>query len=352
MKILQKIIIGIGCVFMASCASSRNLVIEYQQPAEVTFPKNVTRILVINNTVPQNSAFGVKHTFNENPIEPITVSVDSAAFNTVNSLSYELDKNNFFTKVVVLSESLRDDDKFEVPSRLNNNIVNELALQAGADAIVSLDHQIYNTDIALIDNKIGLRKGSVKVRGFCLFNIYIPFKDKTHMASMRYVDSITWHNDDVSMRRGDVRELVNSEYASTAVCATGAMMGNRIAKKIIPIWIAENRKLYSSYQTDWMAADANLRRDKWDDAVFVWEKIYHKTGSPKNKAKAANNIAVAYELTDDYEQALDWINKAQQALVAKGQNNETTLQKELSIYRKALEKRIEQSNELNLQLRD
>lgn len=338
-------------MLMASCASTRNLTIEYQRPAEITFPENVTRILVINNTVSQDPTFGVKHTFNGHPIEPIAVSVDSAAYYTVNSLSYELNKNNFFTKVTVLNESLRGDDKFELPGRLDNNIVNELALQAGADAIISLDHQIYNSQISLIDNKIGLKNGSIKVRGFCLFNVYIPFREKTYMTSMRYVDSLTWRNDDVSTRRDDIKELINSEYAATVVCATGSMMGGRMANKIIPVWIADNRKVYSSYQSDWMAADANLRKDKWEEAVLIWEKIYNKSSSGKSKAKAANNIAVACELNDNYEQALDWIKKAQQVLGDKGRNSGTTLQKELSAYHKALEARIEQSKELNSQLR-
>ena len=352
MNTLQKIIIlSIGCMLMASCASTRNLTIEYQRPAEITFPENVTRILVINNTVSQDPTFGVKHTFNGHPIEPIAVPVDSAAYYTVNSLSYELNKNNFFTKVTVLNESLRGDDKFELPGRLDNNIVNELALQAGADAIISLDHLIYNSQISLIDNKIGLKNGSIKVRGFCLFNVYIPFREKTHMTSMRYVDSLTWRNDDVSTRRDDIKELINSEYAATVVCATGSMMGGRMANKIIPVWIADNRKVYSFYQSDWMAADANLRKDKWEEAVLIWEKIYNKSSSGKSKAKAANNIAVACELNDNYEQALDWINKAQQVLGDKGRNSGTTLQKELSAYHKALEARIEQSKELNSQLR-
>ncbi|MGL5563686.1 MAG: DUF6340 family protein [Tannerellaceae bacterium] len=340
-----------GCILMVSCASTRNLAIEYQRPAEITFPQNVTRILVINNTVPQEPTFGVKHTFNGHPIEPINVPVDSAAFYTVNSLSYELNNNNFFTKVTVLNESLRGDDKFELPGRLDNDVVNELALQAGADAIISLDHQIYNSQISLIDNKVGLKNGSIKVRGFCLFNVYIPFREKTHMTSMRYVDSLTWRNDDVSTRRDGIKEIINSEYAATVVCATGSMMGNRMADKIVPVWIADNRKVYSSYQSDWMAADASLRKDKWDDAVSVWEKIYEKSSSAKSKAKAANNIAVACELNDDYQQAVDWLNKAQQILRSKGENKEASLQKELNLYRKALETRIEQSKELNSQLR-
>lgn len=352
MNALQKImILSMGFVLMASCASTRNLSIEYQRPAEITFPENVTRILVINNTVPQDPTFGVKHTFNGHPIEPINVPVDSAAFYTVNSLSYELNNNDFFTKVTVLNESLRSDDKFELPGRLDNNIVNELALQAGADAIISLDHQIYNSQVSLIDNKVGLKNGSIKVRGFCLFNVYIPFREKTHMKSMRYVDSLTWRNDDVGTRRDDIKELINSEYAATVVCATGSMMGGRIANKIIPVWIADNRKVYSFYQSDWMAADANLRKDKWDEAIFIWEKIYKKSSSSKSKAKAANNIAVACELNDNYHQALEWINKAQQVLSSKGNNKDATLQKELELYRKALDKRIEQSKKLNSQLR-
>lgn len=352
MNTLQNImILSLVCFFMASCGSSRNLAIEYQRPAEITFPENVTRVLVINNTVPQNPTFGVKQVFNGHPIEPLAIPVDSAAFYTVNSLSYELDKNNFFTKVTVLNESLRGDDKFELPGRLDDNIVNELALQAGADAIISLDHQIYNSQISLIDNKVGLKNGNIKVRGFCLLNVYIPFKEKTHMKSMRYVDSLTWRNDDMNTRRDDIRELINSEYASTVVCATGSMMGSRIANKIIPVWIADNRKLYSSYQSDWMAADANLRKDKWDEAVSIWEKIYDKSSSVKIKAKAANNIAVVCELNDNYDQALDWINKAQQVLRTKDRNNETTLQKELNAYHKALVLRIDQSKQLNSQLR-
>lgn len=352
MNVLQKIIVfSLGCVLMASCSSSQNFAIEYQRPAEVTFPENVTRVLVINNTVPQDSTFGVKHTFNGHPVEPIAIPVDSAAFYTVNSLSYELDKNNFFTKVTVLSESLRGDDKFELPGRLDNSTVNELALQAGADAIISLDHQIYNSQISLIDNKIGLKNGNIKVRGFSLLNIYIPFREKTHMTSIRYVDSLTWRNDDVSIRREDLKELINSEYAATVVCATASMMGNRIANKIIPVWVADNRKVYSSYQSDWMAASANLRKDKWEDAVAVWEKIYNKTSSPKKKAQAANNIAVACELNDDYEQALDWVDKALEVVHVDGGSNESTLLKELKRFHQALKIRIAQSKELNSQLR-
>jgi hypothetical protein len=111
--------------------------------------------------------------------------------------------------------------------------------------------------------------------------------------------------------------------------------GNEYGHRIAQEWIQETRYLFR-LQGD---AISYARQDEWDKAIDSW-KGYTESNDLKTASMAAFNIAVAYEMKDDFINALEWAAKSY------------TLQKspETDKYIEQLEERVKDKKQLIKQI--
>ena len=98
----------------------------------------------------------------------------------------------------------------------------------------------------------------------------------------------------------------------------------------------------------WKEATAYALSDKWEEAASRWKHVYENSSRWKERAKAASNLALFYEMKTQLKDAYDWAAKSYEIFNnKKGEDyNYTKMQR---LYVEALGKRIRSDQKLNKQ---
>ena len=117
--------------------------------------------------------------------------------------------------------------------------------------------------------------------------------------------------------------------------------GEKLAEKLTFAWQWVNRTIYmDAGNREWRGAFSHMDDFEFDKAIDVWLKFISSKSSIKLKAIAAYNIAVACELTENYELALKWLDYSGD--IYKGDNIHKV--REINKLRKKIEERMESSS--------
>lgn len=85
-----------------------------------------------------------------------------------------------------------------------------------------------------------------------------------------------------------------------------AYVGEQMAFILAPYWETEDRYFYSDDNPQIRDGIWSVKRQDWEQAIEAWKQV---EGDP-SKAYAAANIAVALEMLDRYDEAIEWTDRA------------------------------------------
>lgn len=179
---------------------------------------------------------------------------------------------------------------------------------------------VSNSDIVVILDslRIGVPKqveniaSSSREQLYGSYFIYAPFFSDTKiydgttaelLVHIRQNDTIYWE----LFSRNDIRDAAMIHTVNKSTEEIALNIGQEIVTKMFPSWIEQQRTLFVFSNRDWSKAYNYAKQFMWAEAMELWIK----ETSAKNSievAAAAFNMAVACELTDRLELALDWIN--------------------------------------------
>ena len=164
-----------ACLFSA-CNTIEYIGIETYNPAEITFPKNVDKVLIVNNAVPQPDDVGYTYNLYGTVQDTARAHADSALYDACHSLGKSIVDVSFFNDVLLYHDGTRQDTKYLVDEKLTPETVKELCRETGTDAVISLDRRmkLYGLLGSILVGRllrtlflIGIMKavGSIKVKG-------------------------------------------------------------------------------------------------------------------------------------------------------------------------------------------
>ncbi len=142
--------------------------------------------------------------------------------------------------------------------------------------------------------------------------IYLPFSYKfsvfdidslTFRHNIRYSDSLLWQvysDENIS----DVRMV---SQADLTLKENFKKVGNLSMAKFFPTWKTETRNLVVYSKDKWIEALNYAENFDWQPAIKIWMTELDNDNN-LIKAHAAYNIAVACELSGDFELALEWLD--------------------------------------------
>ena len=114
------------------------------------------------------------------------------------------------------------------------------------------------------------------------------------------------------LSRSDVSERAMVHRVNSSVDAIAQNVGQEMVNKMFPSWVEQQRNLFRYSNREWSMAHSYATQFKWEEAMQIWLK--ETSGSNNVKvAAAAFNMAVACELTDRLDLALEWIDVAQKS---------------------------------------
>jgi tetratricopeptide (TPR) repeat protein len=180
----------------------------------------------------------------------------------------------------------------------------------GVDAIISIDRILFNLEeevknntrespgiymYAFAGNQVG---GSIS----CSIYLY----GKAHpLSSFTLTDSIVYktsfYSDSLEFFKILPEVLIND---------LAYRLGEKLAYSLTPSWTIQKRIIYTGSNSRMQEALSYSKNGKWHTAESLWQDLFDKNPKSIDKAKLANNIAIANELQDQLEIALHWAEKA------------------------------------------
>ncbi|MDO1450031.1 DUF6340 family protein [Rhodocytophaga aerolata] len=313
MKNIYKVFYLLPVVFLSSCMTSTYL--KVMRPAQVTIAPHIKKVAIVNRTIPENKVANVVEGFltGEFPGQDkqnIQAAMGGLQENLRNSPRYEM---------IVTNEELKGSGSggsFPVP--LQWTLVNELSLKYQADAILAIE--TYDSDFIVTKGSKNTKKvtekgdtilvpeyyaegvATVKI-GYRLYDA----KQKTITDQYHLNRNNRWYAKGNSIQDAVV-QLIDSKAAIQKVShMTGLAYGARIS----PTWYTVEREFYKKSKKDanFGIGSRRARVNDWEGAADYWLKA---TQSPNAKVagKAAFNLALAYEVLGDLENAKTWVNRS------------------------------------------
>lgn len=328
---------------LTSCSSINYMAIETYNPAEITFPGNVGKILVVNNAVPQPDDVGCQLSLFGTKQDTCHVKVDSALFDACRGLGKAMVDVSFFNDVLLYQDATRKDDVYYEDKKLTQEEVDALCDETGADAVVSLDRMLFESAKDVVAFAEGYVAGDISVKMSGVIRAYL--RNRPNPLATVYV------TDSLFFSESSYNQILLDQMLPTmesAVRTSAEYIGMRTSPNFVPHWTQETRWFYSGMGARWKEATAYARTEKWDKAAERWEHLYKNSNSWKTRAKAASNIALGYEMKSELKEAYEWAKKSHE-LFKKNEGSESKNASLLYLYVEALMNRIRSDKKLNMQ---
>ena len=351
--VCQLILAVLFSVF-SSCTSVHNFTIEIRQPAKITFPTDVSRIAIVNNAAfPETGDFGAEFYLNNKQVSnPFSIAFDSAIWTSIHALAYQIEAENFFSKVIICNVPVRKDNAVleirPIPKQETQMIYGAL----GADAIISVDRGLFKYSQEMTQLPIGYSSDpyytfvNTKTLADFAFSVHLKGKENP-LVTFSLQDSLYFNPEFVD----NDSTLLFQLLPNTMISEAAENIGGKATPYFVPSWKMVDRSLYTSHESRMKEALAYAKADKWISAEKIWLALYDSKNVPKSKAYLAHNLAVVSEMRDNLDTALEW---AQQAEAFFRQDNEPKNEKEISrvlSYISSLKERKIEDSLLNEQLR-
>ena len=286
---------------LGSCQSLEQIPIDYLQPADLSFPPQLRKVAIVNNTsdAPDNKLITETEKIKEGT--PLISRATAYA-------NGEIAQQNYFDEVVICDSALRANDKLARESTLSQEEVRQLTSNLGVDFIIALENlQLKATKTVRYLDEFNCFQGAVDVKVYPTVKVYLPERSRP-MTTLHPNDSIFWEEFGGTAIEAATRMIPDKQMLEEAAAFAGTVP----VKNIVPIWKKGTRYLYTGGSVPMRDAAIYVRENSWDDAYELWRQAFEGTKNQKKKMRAALNIAVYYEMKDSLAKAEEWAEKAQQ----------------------------------------
>jgi hypothetical protein len=302
-------------VSLTSCKINQ-LYLSVVEPAPVTLSKNVTKVGVINRSMPTDETRILDVLDKALTLEGVNLDKDGAE-QCIAGLSSELTNNLRFTEVKALTDiDFRTPKLGSFPVPLSWDIVNKVCRETGVDALFALEY--YDTD-----TKLNYSTKNVDIK--TPLGITIPGIE--HQADMEAIVKTGWRiydpaNQVIADEYNHFQSVVYSGRGINPLVALAGLInrkeaiievsnkaGHDYAFRLIPFTLRVMRDYYVKGTDNFKIAKRKAQNGKWDEAGQLWEK---EIDNPKMKiaGMACYNMAIINEINGNVEDALVWAQKA------------------------------------------
>ena len=302
---LKFILLAFGIVFLSSCTSLMYTTLDVLRPAKVVFAADANNLLIVNNTITQPANIGHTTTLLNKDPKNVALSTDSLAIFCLGALTEDIDGKDFFSTVKFEPNSINTDSNFDSLAPLNRFAVKNLCLSHNSNVILSLEKIKVNDDLSeyyLPESSSYL--AALELKFETTWSIYYLNNEK--VTSVQFKDTAYWESE--SYTRKNV--LINLPKRADALIDGALNVGHKTVDRFIPYWDKVDRYFFNSGNKYMKLAMDSVYVKNWDSAISNWEKVFEKTKSPWIQAQAANNIAIAYEISGNLDKAIEYATVA------------------------------------------
>ncbi len=339
-------VVLVSGLLLSSCAGIKYLTVETREPAQVTLPADVLSVIVVNNVIQQPDEIGHNtKRLGQSDLLKEKAASDSISIFYTEALAQFLDEEDYFRQVHYLQEPLRDDTDFFQEFLILPETMNTILSKTGADAIISLDKLILQTEKREHFKQQGYSYGALTGKIHSILRVYLPTMEGK-IPAVQYTDSIRWEGFDIQDEQVYAEAMLPSREEAMKILAVKA--AEKMTYVFAPHWEMQDRWYYTLPHSLMREGETFAKAAEWAKAMEKWEAFYNVRSGKTDKAKAAANIALAYEMMDDMDKAFEWATTANDLFIQATAANSLERRRSL-LYKKEIERRRSTSNKLNME---
>ncbi|TFG72361.1 MAG: hypothetical protein E4H26_11155 [Flavobacteriales bacterium] len=313
---LEHFVILCVSFFIGGCSATNQLTMGAVEPARVSIPNDVTKIGIINRSIPSEGNKTIDKLDQILSLEGLRLDKEGANA-AVTGLYDELTGDDRFESVALLESTELERKGLGVfPAALNWETVGAICEANDVEVLFSLelydtDTQIdYETAMVEIPNNLGI-KASVPGHKVTLntliksgWRIYDPLT-KSVLDEWLTNDRVTSHGQGINPVRAVEAVIGRKE----AVMQQSTYGGNSYASSIRPRSKRIAREYFVKGTDNFVTGKRRAQTGDWDGAAQLWTK---DLDHPKAKVagRAYYNMAISNEINGDLEKAMDLASKS------------------------------------------
>lgn len=340
MKKIVSILVSLLVIALTGCNSINYITIETYKPAEITYPSNTQKVIIVNNAVAQPGEIGFDYKFLGRSVDTCTIRTDSVLSDACNALAESLNRQKFFKDILLYRDPIRTDDVYYQDIKLSPETVTRICNEAHADVIISIDRMLFFTKKQVIASTYDIT-GAIDIKVSAILRPYIPGRNLP-LTTVYLEDSVFWYESATNATMLNIF-LPSNEMALRLAARS---ISYNAFRNFVPYWEQEKRWYYTTVSSRWKEATAYASKDKWEQAGNCWLRIFKTEKNKPAKAKLATNLALYYEIKGDFTKALEYATQAHE-LFSSGTNAKNTEQAKR--YQEILVNRIHSDKKLNIQ---
>jgi len=302
---LKIIILAFGTVFLSSCTKLLYTSLDVLRPAKVAFNSDVNNVLIINNTVSQPADIGHTTLFAFEEQKKEKFNTDSLSIFCLGALKEDIESKNFFASVQLSPNSINISTDFGSSNYISDETVQALCNSTQTDAIISLDKIKVKDEITEVFNPLTNSYVSTLELNFESY-WSIHYLNKEEFYALQFKDTVYWEAES-NFRKKGIKELPKRENA----LVDGALyVGQNTVNRLVPYWDKVDRYFFNPNKKYFKQAMDSVYVKNWNSAISIWQTAMNQSKSNWTKAQAANNIAIAYEITGNVDKAMEYASQA------------------------------------------
>lgn len=345
-KLSTYVFAAFSLLFSGGCAGIQYMTIETREPAQVTLPASVRSVLVVDNTVRQPDGIGhnIKR-MGRSQIDRTTASSDSISIFYTEALAQFLGEEEYFDAVKYYQKPLRSDNDFWQEAPISPETMTELRNATGTDAIISLDKLVLQTHWTDFFQQERYNYAGMTGQIHSVIRVYLSSMEGK-IPSVQFTDSLKWEGYDI--RDGGAYADLIIPTPEEAMKQLAVYSAEKMTNVFSPHWENQDRWYYTQMSSKMREGEIFAKSNQWLGAIEKWEEHYTEEKNKLNRAKAAHNIALGYEMLDDMDNAYKWAATAAD-LFQQSTSNGSLDRRRSVLFKKEIERRKDTSNKLNMQ---
>ncbi len=311
---MKNLIFFILTALLFSSCRTNLLFISVQKPAKVTMSNNVTKVGVINRSIP-NEEDKIQNAAHQVLAAQSFAMLKEGGKEGIRGLKDALMENKRFGQVLVLdSIKLKSAAIGIFPSALSWDKVESICKTNKIDALFVLE--MFDTDLKVNPSSVPVNVTSPMQVVNSIQNISMTTTVKTGWriyvpSSRNMIDEYTVFQNATSSSGANPLITVDAILQRKEVIKKMAYDCGRIySERILSEWVRVNRNYFIRGGTyEFKIAKRKARAGNWDGAAEIWKK--NTTSSKRKTAGRANyNMAIIQEINGNLDEAIKYAQKS------------------------------------------
>jgi hypothetical protein len=296
-------------IVLASCSSLRNIGIEVSYLPQYPISEDVQSLAIFNRSMSSlftnHNADSLEKFFINKRMELDTLFMDSIASDTViKVVAKAMFESGRYDVVIPKEKNLYRYNFYDLDTPLDNEMVNQFCDDFKVDGILVFEDFIENLKVAYtMTPGVGdyaVYNAATDLASLGDWRLYRKDPAKK-VIRFQVADTINWKGYDYA-----IEPLYrNMPTIKDALVNGGIASGEKMANYICPKWVKQTRYYYLTGKNEIDAAVPLILENRWKEAEAIWMKF---TGESSKivKSKVEYNLALAAEMRNDFDLAIEW----------------------------------------------